>query len=628
MIADRDLHEAMASLEKIKPTGQPESDKRMVDYLTSLTKGANPKIPEVMALAQLQAFQKAMSQKPATAPPQGTIRDKAVQSAGIMALQGGRQQQAAQQMAQAAPQSMAVPENVPQPQMQPQLEEDVQMAARGGLMQAKIDPRMFEFTHGGIVSFSGEDQSYVDLDRIRAEAEDAANKLRTYGLRQRKEDPQGYDAAVKRAEEAKAAIRAKEREITGGPAGAMRQSMGAGPAPSAPVIPQTPDRPPTSTDEVNAMIGVPPAGGSAPPPPPPPPAAGGPRPPAGPRPAGSTGIAQALPPELEAMRPRDNPDYKRLLEQSQGVSDAYGRTVETQRTKAERPLIDSARELQETRKQLGIGDYANTLEKNRAEEKREYEEAKKKREDKELNAMLNAMFKPGFKRGDISLARQEKLKEFEEADKTFTAAQRQSLTEIAKYKESLAIGDLKEASDSKKEAEKGLITMAGKLAELKLGTFEQAIAYLKYGDNKSMEFNKAVLGFKQHRDDMAQKYSLQREALRERALQNKRAYDQRNDQLNFQYAKANVAAHNPELKSLAAKENMIAIQRDVALKNKDFEKADSFQEQLDTLQTQRANIMLPIAGRAEGSGGITGAPGAAASQGKMPAGVTVTRQPS
>jgi hypothetical protein len=263
MIADRDLHEAMASLEKIKPTGQPESDKRMVDYLTSLTKGANPKIPEVMALAQLQAFQKAMSQKPATAPPQGTIRDKAVQSAGIMALQGGRQQQAAQQMAQAAPQSMAVPENVPQPQMQPQLEEDVQMAARGGLMQAKIDPRMFEFTHGGIVSFSGEDQSYVDLDRIRAEAEDAANKLRTYGLRQRKEDPQGYDAAVKRAEEAKAAIRAKEREITGGPAGAMRQSMGAGPAF---VIPQTPDRPPTSTAEVNAVssIGDLPAGGAAP----------------------------------------------------------------------------------------------------------------------------------------------------------------------------------------------------------------------------------------------------------------------------------------------------------------------------------------------------------------------------
>ena len=610
MIADRDLHEAMASLEKIKPTGQPESDKRMVEYLTSLTQGANPKIPEVMALAQLQAFQKAMSQKPATAPPQGTIRDKAVQSAGIMALQGGRQQQAAQQMAQAAPQSMAVPENVPQPQMQPQLEENVQMAARGGLMQAKIDPRMFEFTHGGIVSFSGEDQSYVDLDRIRAEAEEASNKLRTYGLRQRKEDPQGYDAAVKRAEEAKAAIRAKEREIAGGPAGAMRQPMGAGPAPSAPVIPQTPDRPPTSTDEVNAMIGVSPAGGPAPAAPPPPsPAAGGPRPPAGPRPAGSTGIAQALPPELEAMRPRDNPDYKKMLEASQGVADAYGRTVETQRTKAERPLLASARELQETRKQLGIGDYANTLEKNRAEEKQEYEAAKKKREDKELNAMLNAMFKPGFKRGDISLARQEKLKEFEEADKTFTAAQRQSLAEISKYKESLAVGDLKEASDAKKEAEKGLITMAGKLAELKLGTFEQAIAYLKYGDNKSMEFNKAVLGFKQHKEKMAQDYSFQRDQAKLRHEEKLEGLRLRGRQLDIQAANYLTQAQKPEYTKLANEKSMQQILYTTAIKNGDGPKADKAYTRMMEIEDRQAMLLAPIAAM-QGSG-ITGAPGAA-----------------
>ena len=627
MIADRDLHEAMASLEKIKPTGQPESDKRMVEYLTSLTQGANPKIPEVMALAQLQAFQKAMSQKPATAPPQGTIRDKAVQSAGIMALQGGRQQQAAQQMAQAAPQNMAVPENVPQPQMQPQLEENVQMAARGGLMQAKIDPRMFEFTHGGIVSFSGEDQSYVDLDRIRAEAEEASNKLRTYGLRQRKEDPQGYDAAVKRAEEAKAAIRAKEREIAGGPAGAMRQPMGAGPAPSAPVIPQTPDRPPTSTDEVNAMIGVSPAGGPAPAAPPPPsPAAGGPRPPAGPRPAGSTGIAQALPPELEAMRPRDNPDYKKMLEASQGVADAYGRTVETQRTKAERPLLASARELQETRKQLGIGDYANTLEKNRAEEKQEYEAAKKKREDKELNAMLNAMFKPGFKRGDISLARQEKLKEFEEADKTFTAAQRQSLAEISKYKESLAVGDLKEASDAKKEAEKGLITMAGKLAELKLGTFEQAIAYLKYGDNKSMEFNKAVLGFKQHRDDMAQKYSAQRDAARMRHQDKQQEIMLRGRALDIQAAAHLSKQYKPDYDKLASAKALQQTMYSTAIKNNDEAKANRAYEAIMDIEEKQSKLLAPLMAM-QGSG-ITGAPGAAASQGKMPAGVTVTRQPS
>lgn len=577
MIADRDLHEAMASLEKIKPTGQPESDKRMVEYLTSLTQGANPKIPEVMALAQLQAFQKAMSQKPATAPPQGTIRDKAVQSAGIMALQGGRQQQAAQQMAQAAPQSMAVPENVPQPQMQPQLEEDVQMAARGGLMQAKIDPRMFEFTHGGIVSFAGGGEMAAET----SEEELAADELRVRQIREEKE----------RAEK-KAKMEFLERS-----APELAAKIKAEEAASAP--PPKPASPPPPTASAPTAP-PPPAGG---------PPAGGPRPPVGPRPAGSTGIAQALPPELEAMRPRDNPDYKKMLEASQGVADAYGRTVETQRTKAERPLLDSARELQETRKQLGIGDYANTLEKNRAEEKQEYEAAKKKREDKELNAMLNAMFKPGFKRGDISLARQEKLKEFEEADKTFTAAQRQSLAEISKYKESLAVGDLKEASDAKKEAEKGLITMAGKLAELKLGTFEQAIAYLKYGDNKSMEFNKAVLGFKQHKEKMAQDYSFQRDQAKLRHEEKLEGLRLRGRQLDIQAANYLTQAQKPEYTKLANEKSMQQILYTTAIKNGDGPKADKAYTRMMEIEDRQAMLLAPIAAM-QGSG-ITGAPGAA-----------------
>jgi len=598
MIADRDLHEAMASLEKIKPTGQPEADKRMVDYLTSLTKGANPKIPEVMALAQLQAFQKAMSQKPTAAPPQGTIRDKAVQSAGIMALQGAQQNQQNPNV---------IPEGIPQPQMQAQAPangempteatQQAVMAARGGLMQAKVDPRMFEFSDGGIIAFSGKGRSDVPEDDT---VYDPMLGVPISGSSTR----EGEDMTLREAlglgnVENRRALEKADREA--------REAKK--PKEKAP-----PSAPPPEVVEA--------------PPPPPPPPSGGPSA-GGQRPAGSTGIAQALPPELEAMRPRDNPDYKRLLEQSQGVADAYGKTVETQRTKAERPLIDSARELQETRKQLGIGDYANTLEKNRAEEKQEYEAAKKKREDKELNAMLNAMFKPGFKRGDISLARQEKLKEFEEADKTFTAAQRQSLAEISKYKESLAMGDLKEASDAKKEAEKGLITMAGKLAELKLGTFEQAIAYLKHGDNKSMEFNKAVLGFRTHQQDMAQKYSAQREGLKERIKQNQRAYDLRKEQLAFQYAKADVGANKKVLDELASRERMLEVQRGVAMNKGELEKADKFQDQLDELQSKRANILAPIAGRSEAlQGGIATAPGATASQGKPPPGVTVTRAPS
>jgi len=205
-----------------------------VNYLMSLVNGANSEIPRYMALGRLEQMKQEMASNKPAQPPQGTVKDKIQQSVGIMALRGGQQQQAAQQMAQGAPQGMPVPANVPQPQTQPQSEEeqmpemDVETAAGGGLMQARVDPRMFDFAPGGIVSFAGDEQSYVDLDKIKAEAEEASNKLRTYGLRQRKEDPEGYDEAVRKAEEAKAAMRAKEREITGGPAGVMRQSMGAG----------------------------------------------------------------------------------------------------------------------------------------------------------------------------------------------------------------------------------------------------------------------------------------------------------------------------------------------------------------------------------------------------------------
>jgi hypothetical protein len=581
MIADRDLHEAMASLEKIKPTGQPEADKRMVDYLTSLTKGANPKIPEVMALAQLQAFQKAMSQKPTAAPPQGTIRDKAVQSAGIMALQGAQQNQQNPNV---------IPEGIPQPQMQAQAPangempteatQQAVMAARGGLMQAKVDPRMFEFSDGGIIAFSGKGRSDVPEDDT---VYDPITGVPISGSSTR----EGEDMTLREAlglgnVENRRALEKAEREARD----AKKPKEKAPPSAPPPEVVEAPPPPPSGS-----------------------PSAGGQRPAAGPRPAGSTGIAQALPPELEAMRPRDNPDYKRLLEQSQGVADAYGKTVETQRTKAERPLLDSARDLQETRKQLGIGDYANTLEKNRAEEKQEYEAAKKKREDKELNAMLNAMFKPGFKRGDISLARQEKLKEFEEADKTFTAAQRQSLAEISKYKESLAMGDLKEASDAKKEAEKGLITMAGKLAELKLGTFEQAIAYLKHGDNKSMEFNKAVLGFRTHQQDMAQRYSAQKDQAKMRHEDRLEALKLRSRELDIKAANYLTQAQKPEYTKLANEKSMQQILYTTAMKNEDGPKADKAYTRMMEIEDRQAMLLAPIT--AMQASGIASAPGAA-----------------
>jgi len=612
---------AQAKLDDLPAT--PEA----IKYLMALVNGSNPEIPPYMALGRLEQMKHEM-EKEAPQPPQGTVKDKTMQAAGVMALQGGQQQQAAQQMAQAAPQSMPVPESVPQPQMQP--EEETQTAADGGLMRARVDPRMFSFAPGGIVSFAGEDQSYVDLDRIRAEAEEASNKLRTYGLRQRKEDPQGYDEAVKRAEEAKAAIRTKERKIAGGPAGAMRQPMGAGPAF---VIPQTPDRPPTSTAEVNAVssIGDLPVGGSAPPPPPP---ADGQRPPTGPRPAGNVGIAQAIPPEAQIVLDR----LKKSDTDSQGIIGKLGEQAERFKTDFYNPMkaeagkteLQLAKERAEIDRQLGIGQYGEELEKARQERAKRYEDTKKGRSDKIIDSMLDAFVTPGARAGDMSKARSALKQKFEDADEDFSTAQQNMMLDVKKYREQLAIGNRDKAFEAKTAANANFVKMATELAKLENVPLEQALSFIQSSNKQYQDIYKLILDFRTHKEKMAQDYSLRRDALKERALQNKRAYDQRNDQLNFQYAKANVAAHNPELKSLAAKENMIEVQRNVALKNKDFEKADSLQEQLDTLQTQRANIMLPIAGRAEAmqASGIATAPGAAASQGKLPAGVNVTKVPS
>jgi hypothetical protein len=569
---------AQAKLDNLPPT--PEA----IKYLMALVNGSNPDIPPYMALGRLEQMKHEM-EKEAPQPPQGTVKDKTMQAAGIMALQGGQQQQAAQQMAQAAPQAMPVPQNVPQPQMQPQPEE-VQASAGGGLMRARVDPRMFSFAPGGIVSFAGGGEFDTGSD----ETELALDKLRVEQIEQNKkekEDKERMAFLEQSAPEVAARIKAEEAARIKAAEEARRP-----PAPAAP--------PPPS-----AKGSAPPSSGGPP--------AGGPRPPAGPRPAGNVGIAQALPPELEAMRPKTDPGYQSLLADSRGVADAYGRTVDAQRTKAERPLLESAQEMQLLDKQLGIGKYGEELDKTRTERAKRYEESKKTRDEKTINSMLEAFVTPGARAGDVAKARNTLRQKFEAADEEFSTAQEKMLLDGMKYREELAIGNRDKAFALRSDAEKALTTMAGKLAELRLGTFEQAIAYLKHGDNKTMEFNKAVLGFKTHQQEMAQKYSAQRDALKERIKQNQRAYDLRKEQLTFQYAKADVGANKKVLDELASRERMLEVQRGVAMNKGELEKADKFQDQLDELQSKRANILAPIAGRSEamqGSGGITNAPGA------------------
>jgi len=88
------------------------------------------------------------------------------------------------------------------------------------------------YAGGGIIAFEGGGQveRYQNAgytgESERKRVEEAMAKLRTYGLRQRQQDPQGYIAAETAAKEAQAALSNAERSITGGPVGAMGQSMG------------------------------------------------------------------------------------------------------------------------------------------------------------------------------------------------------------------------------------------------------------------------------------------------------------------------------------------------------------------------------------------------------------------
>jgi hypothetical protein len=96
-----------------------------------------------------------------------------------MTMANGRQQQAQQQqqMPPGGIASLPVPGNNPQPKMQEEApqEEPMQQAAHGGIMNSHVDPRMFNFDGGGIVSFAkGEEVTDKDKDKDK-------EKPSTYG---------------------------------------------------------------------------------------------------------------------------------------------------------------------------------------------------------------------------------------------------------------------------------------------------------------------------------------------------------------------------------------------------------------------------------------------------------------
>lgn len=92
---------------------------------------------------------------------------------------------------------------------------------------------------GGIVGYAGPEGSVVGatpdpLEAARTRARQATERLRTFGLRQRQQDPEGYKAAEAEARQAQEAVAAAEQAVTGGAAGVMRRPMGIAAVPPRP----------------------------------------------------------------------------------------------------------------------------------------------------------------------------------------------------------------------------------------------------------------------------------------------------------------------------------------------------------------------------------------------------------
>jgi hypothetical protein len=155
----------MLALQIITNEEDSATAQKAMDQLKQMSGGQGGKPPTVMESLQQQAAQKLQAQ----------------------AVQAQQKQQGLQALMQQAP-AGPVPENTPQPEPQP--------TAQGIDQSDRVE---FAGAEGGIVAF----ESGGDVDAAKEEAKAAIAQLQSYGLAQRKNDPEGYEAAQARAAAAK-----------------------------------------------------------------------------------------------------------------------------------------------------------------------------------------------------------------------------------------------------------------------------------------------------------------------------------------------------------------------------------------------------------------------------------------
>ena len=145
-----------------------------------------------------------------------------------------------QALAQMAPQPL--PEDVgigalPAPNMT--------MAAEGGIMGYEgYDEGPSDFGQGPVMMMAGGGVARYQvggvLDSARARVQTAQQRLYTYGLRQRQQDPAGFEMAQQEMAAAQDALQNAEREISGGPVGVLTQPIPAAGPSNAKITPIDP----------------------------------------------------------------------------------------------------------------------------------------------------------------------------------------------------------------------------------------------------------------------------------------------------------------------------------------------------------------------------------------------------
>ena len=157
-----DLNKASAAINAIPLV------KESIPELMQLANGKVPGIPGYLALAKLQQIEQLVKSLAPNQPPQGTLKDNIEKSMATMMTQQGQQLEAQKaQMPKGGLGSLGpVPPNTPPPPMQAEAMSEMgpeqgaeppMQAAHGGIMNAHVDPRMFNFDGGGIVSFASGD---------------------------------------------------------------------------------------------------------------------------------------------------------------------------------------------------------------------------------------------------------------------------------------------------------------------------------------------------------------------------------------------------------------------------------------------------------------------------------------